>query len=41
MFVFALVLNPYERADPFGDDAEVNVFSMNTQLISVSFFFKI
>ena len=35
MFIFALILNPYERLDRFGDKAGVNVFSLNTLLIDV------
>jgi hypothetical protein len=35
MFVFALILNPYECLDHFGDKAGVNVFSLNTLLMDV------
>jgi len=35
MFVFALILNPYEQLDRFGDQAGVNVFALNTQLNQV------
>ena len=35
MFIFALILNPYERLDHFGDKAGVNVFSLNTLLMDV------
>ncbi|KAF8232505.1 hypothetical protein L208DRAFT_1377623 [Tricholoma matsutake] len=33
MFIFALILNPYECLDHFGDKAGVNVFSLNTPLM--------
>ena len=36
MFIFALILNPYERLDRFGDQAGANVFVLNTQLTEVS-----
>ncbi|KAF8235311.1 hypothetical protein L208DRAFT_1376539 [Tricholoma matsutake] len=36
MFIFALILNPYECLDHFGDKAGVNVFSLNTLLMDVS-----
>ena len=36
MFIFALILNPYERLDRFGDKAGVNIFSLNTLLMDVS-----
>lgn len=35
MFIFALILNPYECLDHFGDKAGVNVFSLNTLLMDV------
>jgi hypothetical protein len=35
MFIFALILNPYECLDHFGDKAGVNVFSLNTLLMNV------
>jgi hypothetical protein len=36
MFVFALILNPYRRLDHFGEQANINVFALNTLLIQVS-----
>ena len=36
MFVFALILNAYEKLDRFGGNAAVSVFSLNTVFIEVS-----
>ncbi|KAK0432830.1 ribonuclease H-like domain-containing protein [Armillaria borealis] len=35
MFVFALILNPYERLESFGEGADVNVFTLNTTFIEL------
>jgi hypothetical protein len=36
MFIFALILNPYERLDRFSEKANINIFTLNTLLIQVS-----
>lgn len=36
MFIAALVLNPYERTERFGEQANANVFTLNTLITNVS-----
>jgi len=36
MFVFALILNPYQHLNHIGDQASANVFTLNTLLTQVS-----
>lgn len=36
MFIFTMVLNPYEHLDRFGTEAGVNVFSLSNVLVEVS-----
>ncbi|PBK94194.1 hypothetical protein ARMGADRAFT_1098847 [Armillaria gallica] len=35
MYIFALILNPYEWTDRFGDKAGANVFMLNTDIIAL------
>jgi hypothetical protein len=35
LFLFALILNPYERLDRFGEKANVSVFTLNAHLIEL------
>ncbi|KAF8993154.1 hypothetical protein BDZ89DRAFT_973069 [Hymenopellis radicata] len=35
LFIFALILNPYEKLSRFGDDAEVNVFALNSAFMEL------
>ncbi|CAK5276915.1 unnamed protein product [Mycena citricolor] len=35
VFVFALILNPFERLERFGDDAKVDVFKLSTELVAL------
>ncbi|KAJ7240027.1 hypothetical protein C8J57DRAFT_1086012, partial [Mycena rebaudengoi] len=35
LFIFCLILNPYECLERFGDKAGLNVFTLNTEIISV------
>jgi hypothetical protein len=36
MFIFALILNPYEHLEHFGDKVGINIFTLNMLLIQVS-----
>ncbi|KAK6991514.1 DUF659 domain-containing protein [Favolaschia claudopus] len=37
VFVLALILNPFERLSRFGDKAQIDVFKLSTELITVPF----
>lgn len=36
LFIFALILNPYEGVTQFGDKANINPWVLNTELVKVS-----
>lgn len=39
MFIFALILNPYERLDRFGAEAGMTVFTLSNVLVEVWFIY--
>lgn len=40
MFIFTLILNPYERLDRFGGDAGISVFTLANVVVEVCFNFR-